>query len=116
MTGTHNIRFAQVQEEYIKTRDSKYLEEMYKICVELAGNYIRKYARQRGLYLNIAELAHDSAVYIIGRYIDKPHFRLEPLSGYLFLCCNSTMWRDKEWDRRKVSFDDWMRASEEAGV
>jgi hypothetical protein len=113
MTGSHNTCFALVQEEYLKKRDEKSLGEMYRISVELASNYIRKYARNRYLRLNVAELAHDSTANLIARYIDKTDFRVEPLSAYLFRCCNTTMWRDKEWNKRKVSFEDWMRATGE---
>jgi hypothetical protein len=113
MTGTHNIQFSQVQVEYLKAYERKYLDEMYRICADLAAIYIQKYARGRNLRLDTAELAHDSAAYLIGRYIENPGFKLEPLSGYLFRCCNGVMWRDKEWNRRKVSFEDWMRVTGE---
>jgi hypothetical protein len=85
---------------------------MYRICAELAAIYISKYARGRHLRLDTADLAHDSAASLIARYIDKPDFKLELLSGYLFRCCNTTMWRDKEWNKRKVSFEDWMEGQE----
>jgi hypothetical protein len=105
MTGTHNIRFAAVQEEYLKNRDKKHLDQMYRICLELAVRYIAKYARSRGLLLDSEELAHDAAAYIIGMYLRKPDFRLEPMAGYVFRCCNSIMWRDKTWDKKTVSME-----------
>jgi hypothetical protein len=108
MTGPHNIRFSQAQEKYFEKREGKYLREMYVICAELSAVYIAKYAAGRHLSLNVDELSHDSASYVIARYLQKPDFRLNPLSGYLFRCCNSVMWRDKAWDKRKVSFEDWM--------
>jgi hypothetical protein len=114
MAGMHNERFALLQEKYLEARDSRLLGKMYGICVELAMNYIKKYARQRGLRLDAEEPAHDSAAYIIGRYIKDSSFKLEPLSGYLFLCCNSAMWRDKDWNKRTASFEDWMRPNGEA--
>jgi hypothetical protein len=116
MTGTHNIRFAELQEKYLETREGRYLGEMYLVCAELAANYIRKYARSRGLRLDTDTLAHDSASCLIDIYIRKPGFRVEPLSGYLYRCCNSTMWSDKTWNRRTVSLEDWTRASGEAAV
>jgi hypothetical protein len=105
MTGTHNIRFAEVQEKYVKDRKSAYLDQMYLICLELAKRYIAKYARGRGLTLDTDELAHDSVAYVIGRYIVNPDFRLNPMSGYLFRCCNSIMWRDKTWNKKTVSLE-----------
>jgi hypothetical protein len=38
-------------------------------------------------------------------YLRKPGFRLEPLSGYLFRCCNTVMWKDKAWDKKTVSLE-----------
>jgi hypothetical protein len=105
MTGTHNLQFAKVQAEYLDTRDKKHLDRMYLISAELAARYIAKYARERGLYLDIDDLAHDSAAYIIGLYLRKPEFRINPLSGYLFRCCNSMMWRDKTWNKKTTPLE-----------
>jgi hypothetical protein len=105
MTGTHNVRFAAAQEEYFKKRDKKHLDQMYRICFEMAGRYIAKYARGRGLRLDSKELAHDAAAYVIGLYLQKPDFRLEPMSGYMCSCCNSIMWRDKTWNKKTVSME-----------
>jgi hypothetical protein len=105
VNGTHNIRFAEVQAEYLKERDKKHLNQMYLLCFELAKRYIAKYARVRGLALDVAELAHDSAAYVIGMYLRKSDFRLEPMSGYMCRCCNSIMWKDKTWDKKTVSME-----------
>jgi hypothetical protein len=105
MMGTHNIRFAEVQEQYLKTRDKKLLDQMYLICLKLAERYLKKYAYSHRLTLDIAGFAHDSAAYVIGMYLKKPGFRLEPLSGYLYCCCKSAMWRDKTWDKKTVSME-----------
>jgi hypothetical protein len=113
MTGRHDIQFSVLQEKYFEKREKKYLSEMYLICYELSKIYIKKYASNRGLYLDIDLHAHDSAVYIISRYITDKDFMLIPLSGYLFTCCNHIMWSDKTWDKRKVSLEDWMKFEEE---
>jgi hypothetical protein len=105
VTGTHNIRFAEAQAGYLRARDNTHLDQMYRICRELAAIYTAKYARGRGLNLSIDEIAHDSAAGIISMYLRKPEFRLEPLSGYLFRCCNTAMWKDRNWDKKTVSME-----------
>jgi hypothetical protein len=103
---THNERYERVQEKYLETRDQGLLEEMYGICAELAGNYIRKYARQRGLRLDAEELAHDSAVYVIEQYLKKPAFRVGRISAYIHFGCVKSLFRDKERERRETLWED----------
>jgi hypothetical protein len=105
MKGTCDRQFAEVQAEYLETRDKKHLDRMYLISAELAAYYIAKYARVHGLYLDIDDLAHDSAAYIIGIYLRKPEFRINPLSGYLYRCCDSMMWRDKTWNKKTTPLE-----------
>jgi hypothetical protein len=112
--GTHNKQFAHVQEEYFKTRDNKYLAEMYLLCAEVAENCIRKYARDRRIRLPINDLAHDTAAYVITKYFENANFKLDPMPGYIKLCTKAFLYKDKEWNRRKVSFEDWMREQEAA--
>jgi hypothetical protein len=112
MTGTHNIRFAHIQEEYFKTRDNKHLTEMYLLCAEVAANCIGKYARTHRLALNIDEFAHDTATYVINRYLENAQFKLDPMTGYILLCTKGVMFRDKNWNKRKVSFEDWMQGTD----
>jgi hypothetical protein len=83
MDKTHNSRFSELQDEYLKTRDEKYLNRMYRLCVDIASNYIGKYAKGKGLNLDITELSHDSAVYVIEQYLKKPGFRIERISAYM---------------------------------
>jgi hypothetical protein len=109
MTGTHNIRFAGIQEEYLKTGDKRHLTGMYLLCAEVAANCIKKYCRERRLYLPVDELAHDTATYVINRYLKDADFKLNPMTGYVLLCSKGIMFADKNWNRRKVSFEDWMR-------
>jgi hypothetical protein len=51
---------------------------------------------------------------VVNRYLRDAAFKLEPNAAatYIFHCCNTTMWHDKEWNKRKVSFEDWMEAAE----
>jgi hypothetical protein len=79
---------------------------MYRLCVDIAANYIRKHARERGLTLDIAELSHDSAIYVIEQYLKKPGFRVNRISAYMHFGCMKSLYRDKEWEQRKAPFDD----------
>jgi hypothetical protein len=103
---THNSRFMELQDEYLKTGDGKYLGMMYSLCIDVASNYIGKYARERGLLLDIPELSHDSAVYVIERYLKKPGFRIERISAYIHFGCIKSLFRNKEQEQREVSIDD----------
>jgi hypothetical protein len=114
MTGTENTRFLEAQEKYIETRLNRYLGEMYKECMKVAESYIRKYARACRISICTKELAHESTTYLICRYATDSGFRVKNMPGYLSLCCKHVLFRDKEWDMRKVSFEDWMRATGEA--
>jgi hypothetical protein len=114
MAKTHNVQFAELQEEYLTTRDPKLLGKMYLLCVEVASNYIRKYARTRGLSLDIPELSHDSAIYAIEQYLKKPGFRIKYIATYMRLGAIKNMFRDKEHDQQEVSYDDLMLNEEAA--
>jgi hypothetical protein len=108
VTGTDNIEFARVQKEYLKTRDKKHLTEMYLLCAKVAANCIKKHCRQHGLFLEIDELAHDTATYVINRYLENTDFKLDPMVGYVLLCSKGIIYADKTWNKRKVSLEDWM--------
>jgi hypothetical protein len=105
---THNERFAELQEAYLQTRDQKHLNEMYRLCVDIATNYIRKYARKRGLHLDIPELSHDSALYAIEQYLKKPGFRINRISAYMHFGCVKNLCRNKEREQREVSYDAYL--------
>ncbi|MDR0388370.1 MAG: hypothetical protein LBH57_10085 [Treponema sp.] len=107
----HNERYSELQDEYLRTRDGKCLSLMYGVCVEIAGNYIRKYARKRRLSLDAGELAHDSAVYVIDQYLRKPRFRVGRISAYIHYGCVKSLFRDKEWDRRKAPYEESLLAA-----
>jgi hypothetical protein len=109
----HNKRFSELQDKYLLTRNERYLSMMYRICVEIAANYIRKYARERRLFLNVDELSHDSAVYVIAQYLKKPEFKVERISAYIHYGCIKCLYRDKEWDKRKAAFEDYLHEAQE---
>jgi hypothetical protein len=79
---------------------------MYRLCVEMASNYIRKYARGKGLRLDIPELSHDSAIYAIEQYLRKPGFRIKSISTYMYFGCLKTLFQDKQWEQRRVSYEE----------
>jgi hypothetical protein len=113
---THNMRFSELQEEYLKARDGKYLAMMYSLCSDIASNYIRKYARAKRLpHLDIAELSHDSAVYVIDQYLRKPGFRIMRISAYMHFGCIKTLFRGKKREQREVPYNSLIRETKEGG-
>jgi hypothetical protein len=113
LAKTHNKQFLELQADYLRTGDGKYLSRMYRLCVDMAGNYIRKYARERRLKLDVAELSHDSAVFVIERYLKEPGFKIDRISAYMYFGCVKNLYRDKEWEQRRVSYDDYMNGREQ---
>jgi hypothetical protein len=81
---------------------------MYLLCAEVAKNCIRKHSKTYRLNLNVEELAHDTATYVINKYMENAKFKLDPMTGYIFLASKGIMFKDKNWNKRKVSFEDWM--------
>jgi hypothetical protein len=81
---------------------------MYKLCVDIASNYIGKYERERGLQLDIPELSHDSALYAIEQYLKKPEFKIKRISAYMYFGCIKILYRDKDREQREVSYDEFL--------
>jgi hypothetical protein len=81
---------------------------MYLLCVDLASNYLVKYARERHLELDIGELSHDSAVYVIEQYLRKPEFRVSRISAYMHFGCVKSLYRDKKREQQEVSYIESM--------
>jgi hypothetical protein len=106
------LQYMALQAKYLETRDNMFLDKMYLMCLEIATRYIKKVASARKIYLEVNDLAHDATSYVICRYINDLNFRLNPMAPYIFLACKSAMSRDKTWNMRKVSFEDWMQESE----
>jgi hypothetical protein len=111
---THNEQFSLLQTEYILTRDeeknqvkaSRILGKMYELIVRISKNYIVKYARDRGLKLDLEELSHVSALYIIEQYLKKPEFRVNKLSAYIYFGCIKALTKDKDIDQNEVSYEE----------
>jgi hypothetical protein len=106
MTRTHNEQFLKVQKEYLKTRDQKYLDPMYRVCFELAKKFVLILTRRFGLgFMDIDELAHDSAVKVINLYITKPGFKVKSINACLNFCCMEAMRHNKTWNKKTVSME-----------
>jgi hypothetical protein len=114
MSRMENTRFMEAQEEYALTGNGKFLGEIYLIFKGIAAAYIKKYERGHGIRLNTEELAHDCASLVIRRYLDNPDFTINPnaLQFYISKCCKNSLFQDKDWEMRKVSYDDWMAGTE----
>jgi hypothetical protein len=106
MTGTYNARFLEAQEKYLETRDKKYLDRMYRVCLETAKRFVSVLTRRFGLpYMNIDELAHDASVILINLYIEKQKFKVKSINASLNFCCMKAMARDKTWNKKTVSME-----------
>jgi hypothetical protein len=110
---THNEQYEALQAEYLKTKDNKALGKMYLIAKEAAKNYISKYCRTRGLKLNINELSHDSAIYIIEQYLRKPSFHVDKLSAYIYFGVKKSLFKDKEIEQREISYEQYFEEKKE---
>jgi hypothetical protein len=106
---THNEQYSEWQEKYFESDTKKlkdfYLSKMYETARFAAKNYIRKYAQGRGLSLNINDLAHDSAMYILEQHIRKPDFKIEKLSAYIHFGVIKTLFKNKKSEMNEISFD-----------
>jgi hypothetical protein len=111
---THNEIFELLQSEYILARDieknqvkaSRILGKMYEVILRISKNYIVKYARARGLRLDLEELSHVSALYIIEQYLKKPAFRVNRLSAYAHFGCIKALSKDMDKDKNEVSYEE----------
>jgi hypothetical protein len=63
-----------------------------------------KYERERRLTLDIAVLSHDSAVYVIEKYLIKPGFRIGRISAYMYYGYLKSLDWGKRWEQREVSY------------
>jgi hypothetical protein len=102
---THNETFDRLQEEYLRTRDNKTLGKMYEVCVEMSKNYINKYQSSRGLNLDVDELSHVAALFVIEQYLRKPDFLIRKLSGYMHFGCLKALFKDSKREQNEVSYD-----------
>lgn len=83
----HNDILFELQEKYLKNRDSIYLVEMYNVFVEMSFNMINKYLRVKGVsmpYYDVVCKSNDMATMMIEKYLKNEKFKLTSSpSGYL---------------------------------
>jgi hypothetical protein len=103
----HNVRYAELQDEYLKSRSDAVLVKMYDVCREAAGNYIKKYARHKGLvFEDLEERAHDAAMYVISRHLKKPAFKVKRLSAYVHYGFLNVMFKGREHEQMETPLDE----------
>jgi predicted nuclease of restriction endonuclease-like RecB superfamily len=106
---THNEEYSGWQDKYFKADKKRlkdlYLGEMYKTAKEASSNYLKKYCKSRGLrHLNIDDLSHDAAMYIIDQHIRKPDFKVEKLSAYIYFGVIKTLFKNKNQEIHEVPY------------
>jgi hypothetical protein len=105
---THNEIYNELQNKYLETRDKKTLGEMYLIAKAAAYNYIKKYCQSHGLYnLDINELSHDSALFVIEQYLRKPEFKVEKISAYIHFGTRKALFKDKDIEQNEISYEQY---------
>jgi hypothetical protein len=110
---THNETYKELENLYIKNRENGnkkeadyYLNEMYKLLKLISYNYIKKYCEKKNIHLDIREKAHDSAIFVICRYLKNPDFRVEKISAYIYFGVLKALFQDKEYEMSTISLDD----------
>jgi hypothetical protein len=105
---THNEIYEELQNKYLETRDNKILGQMYCVAKEAATNYIRKYCKQRGLFnLDINELSHDAALFVIEQYLKKQNFKVGKISAYIYFGVKKVLFKDKDIEMRELSYEQY---------
>lgn len=105
----HNKLFADCQENYLRTRNNKYLAEMYSILKDYYCNLFINYTHRKGLYWNddeIRDKAHEAATRLVERFITNPEFKVElSLTAYGHWEMVWVLYHDKDYEMNRVSFD-----------
>jgi hypothetical protein len=110
ITKNHNAQYSTLQAEYLQNRDNATLSKMYLIARTAAKNYLLDYIRTRNLQLDVRELSHDAAMYIIQRYItplkpNKKPFAVDKLSAYIYFGIKKVLYSDYKKDVTITSLD-----------
>jgi hypothetical protein len=106
---TDNERYDQLQDAYLELRDAGLLIEMYQIAKHAARNYIRNYCLHKKLHLEVPELAHDAAMYLIEQYLKPKVFRIKRLSAYIYFGVIKVLYRDYKKGVSIISYDEWLK-------
>jgi hypothetical protein len=103
---THNEIYEELQNKYLATRDKEILGKMYCVAREAARNYLKKYCRNHGLYnLDVEELSHDAALFVIEQYLRKSDFKVEKISAYIHFGVKKVLFKDKDIEMRELSYE-----------
>jgi hypothetical protein len=108
----HNETYEELQTEYLRTRDNKTLGEMYEVAKEAAFNYLKKYCNGHGIRLDIEELSHDAAIFVIEQYLRKPEWKVTRISAYIHFGVIKVLFRDKKRETTEVSLDEMIERKE----
>jgi hypothetical protein len=112
----YNERYETLQEAYLAVHDSDLLVQMYSLARQVAGNYLRKYCQQKKLCLDIPDLSHDAAMYMIHRYLKPKPFRVGRLSAYLYFGVRYVLYKDYHKGVEEVSYEAYLAEKEHEEV
>jgi hypothetical protein len=104
----HNDAYNALQENYLKTRDNKLLEKMYETAREVAGSYIKRYCKRKGIWLDIDEKSHDAATFVIDKYLKHPGFKVIQISVYAYYGVKKTLFGNKDTEMKETSYEVYM--------
>ncbi|MDR3170310.1 MAG: hypothetical protein LBU17_01640 [Treponema sp.] len=109
----HNDLYNELQDAYLAHGDTAQLGKMYEVARQVARNYVQKYCRTKKLYLDVEELSHDAAMYLINRYLrpvspkqSKP-FYVKRLSAYIYFGVMKVLYADYKKDVEIISYEDY---------
>jgi hypothetical protein len=108
---TDNERYDQLQDAYMERRDTGLLVEMYQVAKHAAHQYLLKYCRNKKIHLEVLDLAHDAAMYIIEQYLKPKVFRVQRLSAYIYFGVIKVLYRDYKKGLVVISYEEWLETT-----
>jgi len=93
-----------IQNKYLKTKDKKYLDEMYLLLRDYAEGKIKKSLNGLIHYdiEKLSEKAHDAATQFIEYYLKKPGFRVDfSFGGFLSWQIKAVLWNKHDQENDK---------------
>ncbi|MDR0722088.1 MAG: hypothetical protein LBF75_04735 [Treponema sp.] len=108
-TRADNERYDRLQDAYLERGDAGLLVEMYQVAKHVAHHYLLKYCRNKKLHLEVPDLAHDAAMYIIEQYLKPKVFRVQRLSAYIYFGVIKVLYRDYKKGVSVISYDEWLK-------
>jgi hypothetical protein len=107
----HNEIYNALQESYLETRDNKILEKMYGVSRKVARNYISSYCKKKGIRLHIDEKSHDSATFVIDKYLKHPGFKVIQISVYAYYGVKKALFGNKNIEMKETSYEAYMEST-----